>query len=278
MSRLYPTWYIFSDRYAKGAANALKDIVPVLLFSLLLCQCAPRVDSKQSLTEDLPPSIASYTFSSFRPGLMLRNYLEEMIVAQPENVIYHRDLGTWYQSRMTLLTGAEKEAVIRRSVDHLERAYQAMPEDPQTLIYYGLALASEATLKDKPAFVRLQTALRGFRLMDEAVDKDPQNFSIRLLRAKANSLAPIIVARGASLSQDYAWIRGQLEHNEDLPIHLRTLAVIFIGDYFFEQKKDKERARTHWLEASEMASSFSEEARWRLEGTMPGFEVFASDN
>ena len=199
-----------------------------------------------------------------------------MVAVQPDNVIYHRDLGTWYQSRITLITGDQKTDYIKRSVDHLERAYAVMPEDPQTLIYYGLALASQATLKETPTFKKLQIALRGFRLMDEAVAKDPENFSVRLLRAKANSMAPLIMARGNSLAQDYAWIRGQLDHNEKLPIHLRTLGVIFIGDYFFEQKKDNKRAKSHWEKAAGMESSFAEEADWRLEGTIPGFEIFKS--
>lgn len=247
----------------------------IILLSISFISCAPRQGTKQNLDAQ-PEAETSYILSSFRPQENLRKYLSEVVAVQPNNVIYHRDLGTWYQSRMTLVTGELKTDYIKRSVDHLERAYAQMPEDPQTLIYYGLALASKATLKETPAFTRLQIALRGFRLMDQAVAKDPENFSVRLLRAKANSMAPLIMARGSSMAQDYTWIRGQLDNNDDLPIHLQTLGVIFIGDYFFEQKKDRQKAMAQWKKAAGMDSSFAEEATWRLEGTIPGFESFKS--
>ncbi len=196
--------------------------------------------------------------------------LEERLRLNPDDAIANRELGSLFQSRTSLVAPPERYELVRRANVLLDKAYAAMPEDPQTLIFLGLARASRGKLPEVALVSKLTTVLEGFSLMDQAVAKDPDNFSLRLIRAKAEILAPAILGRGKTLDEDYKFLYQRIFKDRNLPSHLQVLGLIWLGDYHYNVGK-KAYAPHYWKKALQVASNFTQEVDDRLAGRNLGF-------
>ena len=253
------------NQWISGRACLL--LLSLALLGLSACGSSKRIEGY--VAPEAAASDFGYLLPTKRPGDELKAYLEEQLMVQPDNWVYHRDLGCLYQSRTTLVAPPLRWEYVRKATAHLARADELNPGDPQTLAYLGLARAASAKGPDVALFAKMRVAQEGFRLLDEAVALLPENYSLRVIRATAGSLAPGFLGRQTAVAEDVALIRKGLEERQDMPVHLRTFALIFMGDYYSIENKQK--AREYWKQAEAMDSHFAVEATQRLEGTYLGW-------
>lgn len=240
-------------------------IAGMCLYFLILNSCAaPLKQGPRNSAQN------GYMLPSARPSDEIKRFLEEQLPVQAANAVYHRDLGTLYQSRVRLVAPARRFELVRLANKHLDQANRLRPNDPQTLIFLGMARASRGKDPEVNLLSRMTSVLEGFALMDQAVALEPNNFSLHLLRAKAGILAPTMLGRTRLLQVDYRYLQKYLAEPESLPIHLRALGLIFMGDY--QQLKGKpEDAPQFWRKAAALDTTYKHEASKRLKGNNPTF-------
>lgn len=208
------------------------------------------------------------------PNQPTRSDLDALLLRlerEPDNAQPRRELGILYQT----LSPPDHWDFLDRAIENLELAREQVPDDPATLMFLGLAKAAKGRDPAVNLLAKLATARAGFRLMDQALALAPDNFSLRLLRGKAQLLAPGILGRKQALSEDHGWLRVRLQAHPaaSLPHHLAARGHLFLGDYQHRIEKDEEGARELWRRARELGKgSFAAvEATSRLAGSPEGF-------
>ncbi len=189
---------------------------------------------------------------------ILDRYLEKL-ADDPENPKLLRDVGTYYQ----VFSQPRNYEYVELAMAHLEKALEAMPEDPQTLIYLGLSKASYARSPKVPLFSKPAMAREAFFSMDHAVALDSENFCLRLIRAKAQLLAPAILGRTKTLKEDHLWMVERM-NGPGLPEHYLMLGRIFLGDYEEKMQNNHAGALVYWRLVAESDSAFAPIAQARL--------------
>ncbi len=157
-----------------------------------------------------------------------------------------------------------------RAARYLERAVALDSRNPAFLMFLGLAKAGMAKNPKANLFEKLSLARNGFRRMDQAIELAGDNFSLRLLRAKAQLLAPPILGRGKLLAEDRAFVLSSLAAQ---PKFVQAAAWLFLGDWEDRAAGNRERARELWAKARELGAGavYGEQAAGRLEGRPSGF-------
>ncbi len=237
----------------------------MLLLALATIGCAGVLRKPPASTGKV-----GYELPTVRPDDGVLAELEARLREQPDDPILNRDLGSLLQSRTSLVEPPLRWDLVRRANELLSKAQLGLPEDPQTLIFLGLARASRGRLPEVPLVSKLTTVLEGFSLIDQAVARDPQNFSLRLIRGKAEILAPAILGRGKMLEQDYRFLYDRTFKDKELAPHLRVLGLIWLGDYHYNVGK-KDLSPHYWKKALQLESSFTQEIDDRLAGRNTGF-------
>ena len=241
-----------------AAAVARWQILVAVILGTLACQKKREIDVPIDLLG------SAYVLSSALPGEQDLDHALQALRETPQDPFRLREAGTLYQR----LSPPDRWDYVDAAIDLLEKADLQLPNDPQTLIYLGLAKAAKARGPATSLFAKLPLAKEGFRLMDRAVAFFPESFSLRLLRAKAQLLAPAIVGRTRTLNEDRAWLEEQLDGGERLPPHLMVMGFVFLGDYAHRAENDEPGARKWWSKAAQLGAGtpFGEQARQRLTG------------
>ena len=242
----------------KAAMTKMLFLVACLL--MLWCTPPPRkavevIDTRTGL--HFPP---------LPPNEALLADLKAQMAADPENPELWKETGTIYQ----VLSQPAKWAYMDEAVTLLEKAQPVFPEDAQVLAYLGLAIASRAQNPEVGLLDKFSAARQGFRLIDQAVTIDGENFALRLLRAKMGVKTPAILGRGALLDQDLQWIERYIQSGT-APDQDLVLGYALLGDYQLFKKGDKESAHKYWLEAAEIDSPYNFIAVMRLNGEDPPY-------
>jgi len=246
-------------RYAVGLA--------CLLF---LANCAaPRRTADAGL--GLPPAMADYDYRlpSALPDEHELASARAEAAANPGDPAALRRVGAIYQT----LSPPENWEYLEKAIDLLEKSLELAPEHPGAMIHLGLAKAAKAKSPKVPLLEKLFLAKRGFDYMDRSVAAIEDNFSFRLLRAKAGLLAPPILGRRQSVAEDRDYLAARLEAAEGMPPYLQAAGYIFLGDYEEMAKENPEQARMYWHRARELGEGtlYGERAADRLEGRKTGF-------
>ena len=236
-----------------------------------LCLAATIAACSRSPTKPLtlePQTKSGFMLLSQPPDERVLESLTVELQREPENPAHLRDTGMIY----LILSRPDRWDYVEQAIHHLEKALETDSADPQTLIYLGLSRAARAKNPKTPLFEKLSNAKKGFALMDEALALDAENPSLRLLRAKAQLLAPPLLGRKQALTEDTGWLSQFMASNQkNIPEHLTVLIHIFLGDYQFRILEDLAAARDHWEQASIIHSPYAKEARDRLAGNIPSF-------
>jgi len=190
------------------------------------------------------------------------------------------DCGLMFQLALDFLSLVDTDHwhYLDNARDYLEKVLTDHPEDPLVTMYLGRAIGAKALNLGPSTLKRLQWAREGFRLMDEAVRRAPDDIYLRLLRAESQLLAHPILRRKRTLDKDAEALNGFLTSPalRDQPALFQARLHLFLGDYLGKKKKSEAAARTHWASAVQLASgtSIAGEARARMDGTWqnPGYE------
>ena len=146
--------------------------------ALCLLGCSPPVDSSRSAARSLPPEVPLE-----RPG--------------PEG------LNAAVALHLRGVDGDESAAV--EALSRLEALAAETPHDPRLLTYLGSARVLRAKRYLAP-WKKGETCRAGLALLDRAVDGQPLDVEIRLVRALSTFPLPLFFGRRAESAADFAWV------------------------------------------------------------------------
>ncbi len=122
--------------------------------------------------------------------------------------------------------------------------------DPDNQLYH-VYLGSAFTLKSRDVFPgpsKLRYLKEGLKGMDAAVKKDPQNCSVRFIRAVNNYHLPSFINRRDNARKDFEILLEQINDNP-VKLNARTIqAIHYFAGLAFKQTKRDEEARATWTE------------------------------
>jgi len=193
----------------------------------------------------------------------------EALETSPNDPALQLRTGILYQQ----LSQPDRWSYLDEAITLLTQATQALPENAEGRMYLGLSKAAKAKDPDVGLLKKLGLARAGFAAMDEAINLDPDNLSLRLLRAKASLIAPGLLGRSSLLKEDRAWIAGQTAKTEEVPLHLLAMSFIFLGDHAHRISRDSETAQAFYHSARKAGrgTPWEEKAQNRLDGVPSEF-------
>lgn len=117
---------------------------------------------------------------------------------------------------------APSEGVAESTLESLSAWREQHPEDLPAKLYegYGWLFMAGEYVKQQNYFRAAELAKRGFFLMDEAVDQNPEDWRLRLLRARMDCYVPAKFGRHVVALKDLRYLQ---EHPEQVPAELHPL-------------------------------------------------------
>jgi len=101
----------------------------------------------------------------------------------------------------------------REACEVFRLAHQLDPDDATVLAYYGSALSMTGRDAVDPN-LKVQNALRGLKLLDQAVQADPDNITVRVLRAYVNYRVPEHFFNRTSVAvEDFTYLANRYEED-----------------------------------------------------------------
>jgi tetratricopeptide (TPR) repeat protein len=128
----------------------------------------------------------------------------------------------------------DSKAYAKKAVQYLEQANQKKSDDTEVLCYLGSAytlLAKDTgDLMSKSSYMN-----RGVEYLDKAVRMDPDNISVRLVRANNSKNLPRFLNRRSVAYEDFEYLAGLFEKKPDISSTLkasvyRDLASLYTED------------------------------------------------
>ncbi len=137
----------------------------------------------------------------------------------------------------------------KEKTDKLIGVLQALIEqEPENQLYH-VYLGSAYTLKSRDVFPgpsKLRFLKDGLKGMDAAVKKDPQNCSVRFIRAVNNYHLPTFINRRDDARKDFEILLKQINADPG-KLNSRTIqAIHYFAGLAYKQTKRKNEARTTW--------------------------------
>ncbi len=136
---------------------------------------------------------------------------------------------------------APTEGLSEQTLESLEGYRAQHPDDRYAKMYegYGWLFTAGEYVKKKNYFRAAELAKRGFFLMDEAVDEQPEDWRLRLLRARVDVYVPAEFGRHVVALKD---LRYLAENPTQVPPQLSSL-VDFLQIRAFDAAGQGERAQ-----------------------------------
>ncbi|MGM0664412.1 MAG: hypothetical protein ACQET7_09535 [Thermodesulfobacteriota bacterium] len=140
----------------------------------------------------------------------------------------------------------DSKAYTGKAVRSLEEAYQKRPDDFTALCYLGSAYTLLAKDRWNPVS-RLMYLNKGFKYMDKAVQKDPDNVTLRLVRANNSKAMPKFFERRSIAYEDFEHLAMVLERDDALPAKLAATVYRNLSELYADDGNRAEAKRYHAL-------------------------------
>jgi hypothetical protein len=102
---------------------------------------------------------------------------------------------------------------VRRAREWFEALHKDAPDDPRIQAFYGNLVIMEA--REAPLLTRPRWLKRGLRILDQAVERAPDDPHVRAVRAINHSHLPGFVGRTSLGREDFAWLFTYFEDAEN---------------------------------------------------------------
>jgi tetratricopeptide (TPR) repeat protein len=191
----------------------------------------------------------------------------ERVVREYEGIVHARAndpqalkaLGIAYHNLGAQRVGGAVEQALR----YLDLARAARPGDAEILAYFGSARTMVARDSWNPV-TKMSAVRDGMRLIDAAVSRDPDNITVRLVRAGNSLRLPKIFDRRSYAKEDYEHVLT-LRAARPLPPTLVAEVHFRLGEIYHDEGAERQ-AREHWTKAMSAApgSEWAKEANKRL--------------
>ena len=128
----------------------------------------------------------------------------------------------------------DSKAYANKAIQYLEKAYQKKPEDAEVLCCIGTTYTLLA--KDASDLSSITSNMnKGIGFMDKAVRMDPDNISVRLIRANNSKNLPKFLNRRPVAYEDFEYLAGLFEKKPAVSPSLkasvyRNLAALYKED------------------------------------------------
>lgn len=201
-------------------------------------------------------------------------HLNRQLLSEPNNGLLFFEYG------LAFLESADTYhwEYLDQALDYFEKAIAHFPDNPYITMYRGRALGAKALDMEPSVLTRLRWAREAFKLMDQAVSKQPDSPILRLLRADAQLMAHPILRRSGKLAQDAEMIETWMVSPQfkTWPAVLQARFHLFLGCFLDKQGKSRQQTLSNWQLAADLdpGSKTAEEAKARIAGTWVelGFE------
>jgi tetratricopeptide (TPR) repeat protein len=186
---------------------------------------------------------------------------EAVLARDPNSVDSLKVLGIAYHN-----LGRQKvSGSVGKALARLERAAELAPNDQEIRVYLGSAKTMEARDSWNP-ITKTLSVRKGMGWIDDAVEKDPDNVTVRLVRAHNSLELPRMFNRVRHAQGDLLHLQALAEKNPkafDLPLHAE---IFFLLGEVSEIGRDDAKARAYWQKAVEAApeSDYGHKAKARL--------------
>jgi tetratricopeptide (TPR) repeat protein len=175
--------------------------------------------------------------------------LQQRLNQNPSDYDALRSLGIVYYAAAL----KDSKTYAKKAIQYLEQAYQKKPEDAEVLCYLGTSYTLLAKDASDLASITSNTN-KGIGFMDKAVRMDPNNISVRLIRANNSKNLPKFLNRRSVAYEDFEYLTGLFEKKLGVSPSLkasvyRNLAALY--------KEDGDSAKARKYEA--MAAAINKE-------------------
>jgi tetratricopeptide (TPR) repeat protein len=154
---------------------------------------------------------------------------KERLDQNPSDYEALRNLGIVYHD----MAIRDSKACGKKAVRHLEQAHQKKPDDSVVLCYLG----SSYTILAKDASDLSQQSKdvnKGIETMDKAVNKDPDNLTVRLIRANNSKGLPRFLNRRSTAYEDFEHVADLFEKGLKVPSQLKASVYQSLADLYKE--------------------------------------------
>lgn len=134
----------------------------------------------------------------------------------------------------------------REACEVFRLAHQLDPDDATVLAYYGSALSMTGRDAVDPN-LKVQNALRGLKLLDQAVQADPDNITVRVLRAYVNYRVPEHFFNRTSVAvEDFTYLAKRYEEDPKILSRSSYWEILFHLGKAYQTLEEPEKAREIW--------------------------------
>jgi tetratricopeptide (TPR) repeat protein len=175
--------------------------------------------------------------------------LQQRLNQNPSDYDALRSLGIVYYAAAL----KDSKSYANKAIQYLERAYPKRPEDAEVLCCLGSTYTLLAKDSSDLSSMTSNTN-KGIGFMDKAIRMDPNNISVRLIRANNSKNLPKFLNRRSVAYEDFEYLTGLFEKKPGVSPSLkasvyRNLAALY--------KEDGDSAKARKYEA--MAAAINKE-------------------
>ena len=165
--------------------------------------------------------------------------LEKALDQDPENYDILKGLGIGYHH----MAKNDAKGYAKKAVEMLTRAHEMTPDDNETLCYLGSATTIMARTTWNP-IKKMSYVNKGVKLMDKAVERDPDNYSVRATRGlNATNLPPFLEREPIAL-EDFEHLARLFEKDADADTSLKRLVYKNLNG-IYDRSGEKEKAKQY---------------------------------
>jgi tetratricopeptide (TPR) repeat protein len=132
--------------------------------------------------------------------------LQQRLDQNPSDYDALKNLGIVYYAAAL----KDSKAYAKKAIQYLDQAYQKKAEDAEVLCYLGTTYTLLAKDASDLASITSNTS-KGIGFIDKAVRMDPDNISVRLIRANNSKNLPKFLNRRPVAYEDFEYLSGLFE-------------------------------------------------------------------
>lgn len=134
----------------------------------------------------------------------------------------------------------------REAYEVFKLAHQLDPDDATICAYYGSALALLGRDAVDPN-LKVQNALKGLKLLDRAAQDDPDNITVRTLRAYVNYRVPEHFFNRTSVAvEDFSYLAKRYEEDSSLLSRSSYWEILYHLGKAYQTLQETDQARATW--------------------------------
>lgn len=165
--------------------------------------------------------------------------LEKALDQDPEDYETLKGLGIAYHFKAQ----EDAKGYAAKAVEMLYGAQEMTPDDNETLCYLGSATTIMARTTWNP-MKKMSYVNKGMELMDMAVERDPDNYSVRATRALNATHLPAFLERESIALEDFEHLARLLEKDADADISLKRRVYKNLSE-IYSRSGEKEKAKKY---------------------------------